>query len=367
MNAGISTGNYASGTNCRGTATCGAAAEAGVTPYWDTVVFTELTLGIGGSAIKTVLPGGRPGPFASTTAVWDSTHFAPGSVLLTADATFHLAKYSPPDSKDVTVHAEVSVPIKNLAALYGRYDMDVSPLCWTNNQWDVGDASWNGSGLVAPILEGINHVVNVVTDQGWNFGSLASGLNNCSVVYVHTHGATTYFWTDTNDFHYFYPGAFNNSLDQDVYATQGPYALKPMRLNAIGSGLPPFNSTGNPPITIAFMDACDTGTDNSFADALLPPYTNYYSNPNIEDQAELGYSFTFLLSRTSAVDTVFWHALSEGKTADEARQEAYGAYQGANTPQDYEHFLHVWGDFYSRLHGVYTGSAVPLAQTAWYR
>jgi hypothetical protein len=60
MNTAVSTGNYASGTNCRASATCGAAAEADTTPYWDTVVFTDLTLGIGGTAVKTVLPGGRP-------------------------------------------------------------------------------------------------------------------------------------------------------------------------------------------------------------------------------------------------------------------------------------------------------------------
>ncbi len=90
-------------------------------------------------------------------------------------------------------------------------------------------------------------------------------------------------------------------------------------------------------------------------------------NPNTEDQAELGYSFPFLLSQTSAVDETFWQALAQGKTADVARQLAYKAYHGSNPPADYTQFMHVWGDFYTRLHGVYTGSGTPEDQTAWYR
>jgi hypothetical protein len=216
------------------------------------------------------------------------------------------------------------------------------------------------------------HKVRRITTIGWDRNDFLPGVGDSNVFYVHTHGNDEFFWMDTNDYHYDRLGS--PGPPDNAYAEIAPpsdlhgFALKPTRVTANGSGLPPFNSTGIPPVNLAFVDSCTTGTTNSFALAFLYPYGNSYTPPlSSEDQAEVGYNITKETEQTRRCNDAFWGALEDGKTVNRARFELFQAYEGTNEPAFATDLLHVWGDFYMRLKGVYTGSEFPTLQTDWWR
>jgi len=261
------------------------------------LVYAELQ--INGEVVNQIIwnPGDPDYVAMLPSVMFDSTHFANGStVTVTVRSEEDLGHGG---------QASASAPVKNFASLFGRYDLESSvPIAWN---WDdpvgyyfIGDMSWHGLPWAAAFLSSMGYYIeHQVTSRGWGSGDLLAGLADCTVFYVHTHGATTYYWTDLNDFYNWYPAA-PESWSENAYASStggDPYGfvLEPTRVNAMGSGLPPFNSTGLPPIALSFMVACDTGTNNDFAEAYLYPYTNAYVNPAIEDQSELGYNLPFEL------------------------------------------------------------------------
>jgi hypothetical protein len=71
--------------------------------------------------------------------------------------------------------------------------------------------------------------------------------------------------------------------------------------------------------------------------------------------------------QTRACNEAFWGALEDGYTVHEARMFLFDAYKGSNRPESATDLMHVWGDFHTRLKGVYSGSNYPLVQTAWWR
>jgi hypothetical protein len=132
-----------------------------------------------------------------------------------------------------------------------------------------------------------------------------------------------------------------------------------VRQVAVGSGYPPFNS-GSPPINLAFTDACITGQDNQFAEALLfPEYTAYNQNW-CENQSEVSWRISKLVLGTKASSEALWFALAGGATANQARDVASNAYWalvgGYLFPTS---TMSVWGDYYTRLYGLYTYGNTP--------
>ncbi|MBL1152608.1 MAG: hypothetical protein D8M22_07720, partial [Armatimonadetes bacterium] len=75
---------------------------------------------------------------------------------------------------------------------------------------------------------------------------------------------------------------FQTDLDEQfVWAMEqygNPNVLS-LRTAAIGTGLPPFNSTEKPPITIAFLDSCFAGSSHHFSIGFLFPLQNAFSQP----------------------------------------------------------------------------------------
>jgi hypothetical protein len=111
-------------------------------------------------------------------------------------------------------------------------------------------------------------------------------IEPCTVFYVHTHGDIGVFTSDSDEL----SGIVEYISPQDVL---------PVRQNAVGTGFPPFN-TGLPPVNLVLMDACLTGTDNSFS-VFLWPYYNAYDTNWCENQAVVGWNELIQVARQGRV------------------------------------------------------------------
>ena len=215
------------------------------------------------------------------------------------------------------------------------------------------------------------------TNMPWTFQDVAACNYDCNVVHINTHGNDWDFVSDTNDV--WVTGDYDINR-KPIYGTYGliftdPTVdyVKPFRVAAHGSGQVPFNS-GSPPMNLVLLDACGSGTYNSFAEAYLYPYGNYF-NPaySWECQAECGYVESFVGKCASATSEAFWQALQAGYTAHFARVKAYDAYINtgfdSGAPENAYDFMHVYGDWFTRLKGVYTANPAMLesAQSDWWR
>jgi hypothetical protein len=302
--------------------------------------------------------------------MFDSTRFDDGAqVQVTVELT---------DSDEHVNSQTMTVPVYNKVSLFGRHDMDVQPLYWENGQYVFRGQECYGVPTVEAYFRPLGdlnyHRARVNTTLGWDKYAMLPGVGDSNVFYVHTHGDETSFWTDKNDYHFAYPNP-PTIAPENAYALTVPsgdlhgFALKPTRIAANGSGLPPFNSTGIPPVNLAFLDTCGAGTDNDFAEALLYPGGNFYTGYSWypECQSEVGYAMTKMSDQTRACNEAFWERLEAGYTVHEARLKAYEAYKGDNKPASHIDFMHVWGDFYTRLKGVYSGSIEPSPQPNWWR
>ena len=140
------------------------------------------------------------------------------------------------------------------------------------------------------------------------------------------------------------------------------------RANMMGSGLPPYNSTGKPPVSITLIDSCYTGQTNAFS-SFLHPMANLFSYPSTENQAYLGWVDESIVEKAYNFAFFFWGALVHGSTVDKARFEALKEYTG--NPQLPEEevptYIKLWGDHHTRLKGVYTGNNATQAASVWKR
>lgn len=206
----------------------------------------------------------------------------------------------------------------------------------------------------------MQYAVTKNVSQGWTATQFATAAEACNVLHVHSHGSPERVWSDSNDYWINHPQdcdppvcIYGGALPGN--AETGAVSLLNIRMSANGQGLPPYNSTGSPPINIAYIDACNTGVNNSFADGALFPYGNTYvgTSGTPEGQAVFGHAIPVYSSEAEATNEHLWEALRLGYTAHEARINAFFGYQGANAPGTAYDFMHVWGDFYARLKSVY--------------
>lgn len=192
-------------------------------------------------------------------------------------------------------------------------------------------------------LEFMNHdVSHTCIAPGWTKQMLLGDLYPCTVFYVNTHGYgvegehTALAWIESDVGEFIYPAE-----------------VDAVRLDAVGSGVPPFN-TGTPPIGLAFVDACLTGLNSAFAYALLEPYDNAYTHNWCENQAQVGWRIRTLVNRTRVCNEAFWTALAQGKMALQARNEMVRRYLDRSDPisdAEAREYVSVWGDYYARLYG----------------
>lgn len=260
-------------------------------------------------------------PYVYVQSRFASTHFADGAVVqVTAEAMDTMGQYGTAAPRSSTVY--------NKATLYGR------------NEWEQ-NPSWDSAGVPAARtnLTAMNHSICAEnTTLGWTRMDLLADLVPCTAFFVNTHAVTPQIITADDE-------------AETITATD----MWLVRQVAVGSGYPPFNS-GSPPVNLAFTNACITGLDNCFAEALLfPEYTAYNQNWS-ENQSEVSWRIQKLVVGTRSASEAFWGALSAGATAHQARDEASDAYWDAigERRKDPRETLSVWGDYYTRLYGLYT-------------
>ncbi|MDW8290086.1 MAG: hypothetical protein RMM06_05145 [Armatimonadota bacterium] len=263
-------------------------------------------------------------PLVSLNVHFASTHFPDGTNLeIYVEGV---------DSTGRTGSASRRVLVYNKATLYGR------------NEWE-NDPSAPTAGVPpsSQYLTSMNHNVSrTCVALGWTKQMLLHDVAPCTVLYVNTHGGIGNFASDLDEL----TGIIELIFPSDVL---------PVRQNAVGAGYPPFN-TGTPPINVAFIDACLTGSDNSFS-VFLYPYYNAYNANWCENQTLVGWRITVRADKTRACAAAFWGALADGMTAHQARDRMVREYYRPNSvpgqPRDH---ASVYGDYYTRLRGVYTGS-----------
>jgi hypothetical protein len=389
----VNTGDYASGTNNRASGGGGALVKippghvGPVITYWDQYECQSLTLSIGGQVVKTWVrdPTRPPTVPDSQNVVWDSTHFSSASTTIVAKVKYLLKRTSTGETAIQEVTHTKTMPIKNKAALFGRNE-------WENGSFPDG----NGAGTSQTKLPGLNIVpMSPVTFMGWTSFNFYQTIQNDgpSVVYVNTHGnpAKTVANPPVSPPHLTW-------LQSDLDEVDPTYSLMPLtqyliigaqyqelapgdsiysrRVLANGSGLPFKNSTGHPPIWFAWNDACWTGNDNAFAEGYLYPYYTQ-GGAWCENQSQMGWSIASPIAMAKPGAETVWDHFQTGYTADESRLQLYIRYRqwccdnGEPVPPvgstAARATIRLFGDFYTRLHGVYTGTDADSPMGAWYR
>jgi len=322
------------------------------------------------------LPTPRPAPYPAMTVnvMFDSTHFADGTNLQ--------IEFRVKDQNGSIYSNTGAAVVINKAVLYGRHDFEVG-----------GDPEQMGFSTVSQACSGMNiQVRESKNERGWKATEFYNSIEGpTSVVYLHTHG-----WSDMYVLNPPLPSPWNPdtymlsdldelpAVDPDteyyIYPTQAvrfnPYNVLYHRQLSIGSQYPPFNSTAKPPITLAFCDGCLSGNDNAFAEGFLWPYANYYGGW-CEDQSQLGWSISKWSHCTLDCQVVFWNALKEGYTVHQARLELFDRFvewEDENIPDVQQvnptnpvGLVHIYGDYYTRLHGVYSESSLLTSELRWWR
>lgn len=109
-----------------------------------------------------------------------------------------------------------------------------------------------------------------------------------------------------------------------------------------------------------------------FAEAYLWPYQNAYGMWT-ECQAQLGWSVLQVFSGDKAMHGGLCGYLPAGYSADQARVATENRYYlwvqeniGHKDLPAQRFLIHCYGDWYARLHGVYTGIDTDSPMTSWY-
>ncbi len=151
---------------------------------------------------------------------------------------------------------------------------------------------------------------------------------------------------------------------------------------------PPYNPSGVPQVTFAFIDSCKSGDNKLFARILYPgriydyiPFEND-PGPYAMNQAVLTWSLYAHPLYGAQMNTELWTRLTSGNTISKVRMDMIlknlssdrsgGFLQVSATLENPQYRLvyqasdmPIWGDFYTRVHGVYTGSD-DIAPNGWY-
>jgi hypothetical protein len=307
--------NYASGTRCE--------VVAHISTNTQYAYLTRVKLRIGTETLidQTLV---YPLPYVYLNVRFASTHFPDSTNLeIYAEGT---------DSAGQRGSASRYVWVYNKATLYGRNEWENDPCAPTA-----------GVPPSSEFLSAMNHNVSrTCVALGWTKQMVLNDIEPCTVFYVHTHGDIGVFTSDSDEL----SGIVEYISPQDVL---------PVRQNAVGTGFPPFN-TGLPPVNLVLMDACLTGTDNSFS-VFLWPYYNAYDTNWCENQAVVGWNELIFIDRSQDRAEAFWGALSQGQTAHQARDQMVRQnYYPGRVPGEPRDHASVWGDYYTRLSGAYTGS-----------
>jgi hypothetical protein len=333
---------YFSGTNSR--AGMWAAAEypaAWIHSYTITLEGGGVTKSFSRTLPDPVDPIEGPFPIARPIFMFDSTGFEPGCfVSVTIDAVDNLGGTGTYTTEGVKVrnfalvcsHPEVQdVPAVVMARLEGPYTCFGEPDDWTCRNFvedmaGVNVVSYSGHGTPSSFW-----AAHVWIDQS----------QNPAITYethINPWGDDTYVIG--------HPGWLNGC---SVEHYRGPQ---------MGSGLPPFNSTENPPINLATIVNCATGSNQNFIRFCIP-YLNAFGIW-LEDQAYFGFIPSIYLYDEAGINAELYKSLMAGKVLYYAREDLIAAgYRSFPDGSDPGHVMTaadmaIYGDQRMRLTTVYT-------------
>lgn len=286
-----------------------------------------------------------PGPFNFSVGqriMFDSSQFKHGSRV-----EIHVKIIE--DGGAVT-EARESTTVYNVAGLFSH--QHAHETYWPNPQYGP---PFTAAQEIRPIFLQNNYsapffevAVPDATATYWTRSQFLDAYEQCTLIYVDTHGACG-------------QGSFVfDSNSQPISAL--PHSVLPDVItrsqSKVGSGLPPFQS-GLPPTWISYYDACSSSVDNSFAEASLWPYINYYGGWN-ENQANIGWSATsHWYSKSHHAWEMYESMLNYDSNVHWARLQ-FGA--GPRTSGAASMIVH--GDYHARLKGAYYPYAGPNGEPA---
>lgn len=309
-------------------------------------------------------------------AMFDSTHFGHGEEVEISILGI--------DSASNEFYETGSSTVINRLVAYGRYDIEIDGVTWNSPNYEFFSPAKATMPFVAGRFSGYGvagdganyHLEAYENDLMWTGTECLSDIFNATVFYVTSHGFANGFWTDENDY------VYDRTLDSDgpptllerfVSGTGTPssvrYPVLPVRQSANGSSstyLPPYND-GEPPVNLAFIQACSTSGDNHLAEGFLWPYGNVYSGVSDfpENQALVGYgSKVYFYQLVDLVETFFITLIDNGATVFESRVVVEDLIDeaGFDDPN-----MIIWGDQAMKAKGVYTGNIHTVDATTWFR
>lgn len=340
-----------SGTACRASGQLGPATEEGI-PIWMELYLNDervarwdagddalAALGFGpDNAAHGPLEFSLPSIPRSLAVIFDSTQFVDGAtVTVRFEAQTGVGHFS----------ASGQAIVKNRILLAEHPDM-------------------SGAIAVAGDLDHYPTFGQTYMYGAWTPRQFGNNLSGASVVFAATHGNPTSFaagkkWQDGSVSHSTFVGPYGD----DGHVVRHPewenyIGVEPYRSPQMGSGYPPFNSTQNPPITLAFISACETGKQQDFIRFCLP-YMNGYGKW-LEDQAYTGFTTFQYVDDQEEIARTFFAALVTGKTIQKTRlalAQHTPPFIVSDTLEGEERVLSaedvaIYGDTTTRLESVYT-------------
>lgn len=132
--------------------------------------------------------------------------------------------------------------------------------------------------------------------------------------------------------------------------------LRTWRINQMGTGLPPFNTTATPPVNVGLFVVCDAGAQGSndpgLSGDLLYPSGNVYVGISSfpENQAVVIPESAVLINQIRVRTNQFMNRLEAGDTVAEAVIHFEQEYDGVSATAS------VFGDPHTRVRFVYMGA-----------
>ncbi len=380
-------GIYASGTNSR------ASAQSTVVSVDEPVEYASAEITIFQLKINgAIVSNWTPAPFASPNASWavmyDSARFS-NTVQWEVRSVYKLRRMDGAIEYEELVHT-VTLPVKNRATVFGRYDLDGpvdQQVTWNVDHYSWAypqSEDWHSASYVRDRCSAMNYMLYQGQEQvmpGWSANQFLNSLEGSNVMYIATHGSQMSFWSDSNDYTFYtnlgpYPDSPGPSAEEYIRGDTEhdvPYfSILEYRGFQIGTGLPPLNVTvggaRNPPLQICLVMACDTGQNPLFASGTLYPYFNAFSPVQYENQAHVGFKQTIKLRRYGGLAEAFFGDLQAGGTVLSSSYAMWSYYAGAEGFMgDMDELIAVYGDDAARMRSVYTGTHQYQSLESWFR
>lgn len=352
---------YWSGTHCKASGTINLSSP--------TSSITSIRIWIGDDPVpvwEEVHPVNELMQHATRTRWFDSTRFAPNQLLkVKMVATGN-------DGSTDTKYAECMV--KNRVGGFDHSKFVAIPggnggLIWKNRMINPSHYM-----LYDTYQEGL----------GWTSSTVFQRLNTgTTVVYINSHGFSAssplvkpglmfnMHQTDSLSPQVLFARISDAAAPSPAW-TQGRDSYEAFMQTVVGVGtLPPFNTTGNPPISLLWLDCCHCGCNDAFERALWPFFSVCFENL-IKNHAVVAFKVSVFADASEAMAAYATGSFAIDNTIDQTvahivsrqRINVFDDVTGKKRLLDKNDFT-VLGDKFTRMNGVYNGTN-KVSPLGWY-